>query len=521
MQNSSTDKRLDDYRRYMQRLQLVDFPKTTSWVRCEYNQEDDEIKAVEVNIGHTGVVEIPWFVEQFDKGLFKNATALLDSTSKIKVVHKNNIAKQFFELFKGLNIKEIDLSEFDTTGAKILDGMFKDCYEIESLDLSSFDTSTVEYMSAMFSNCWVLSDIKQNFNTQRLRRANNMFESTNIETVDVQKYDLSSLLTVNRIFYGCHNLKKITFNNPEQQTLRHVEGAFTNCTSLKEVNLKKLNMSSVTNLNNLFMGCSAIRRIYFPKDLRKVTQLVQQFANCHMVYKVDFQESELDSLSNMRETFSHCWTIKELQINKKYTKEVMQFQGTFKECKGINQQMIDQLDTQSAIQLASMFSDTSFIEPVDFSKLDTSKVIEFDLMFAHSKIKEGQNFEFDTQSAKTMTGMFSLSTIKKYRFNKDLFKRDVAIMQMFHDQGIEEIYFDGCDIQELTYENTSNFLAYCENLKILQFRGVKYKQKTNFIEQLELTNNERNPKLVYKCTSKYYLEDVVDIQGQVRVLVGM
>ena len=54
-------------------------------------------------------------------------------------------------LFKDCHsLKEIDLSNFNTSLAKLINGMFMNCYLLISLDLSSFDTSLVYNMSCMF-----------------------------------------------------------------------------------------------------------------------------------------------------------------------------------------------------------------------------------------------------------------------------------------------------------------------------------------------------------------------------------
>ena len=48
------------------------------------------------------------------------------------------------------SLKEIDLSNFNTSLAKRINGMFMNCYSLISLDLSSFDTSLVYNMSCIF-----------------------------------------------------------------------------------------------------------------------------------------------------------------------------------------------------------------------------------------------------------------------------------------------------------------------------------------------------------------------------------
>ena len=51
-------------------------------------------------------------------------------------------------MFSGLvNIKEIDLSEFDSSNVISMSHMFYDCQNLEKINLGNIDTSNVEKMN--------------------------------------------------------------------------------------------------------------------------------------------------------------------------------------------------------------------------------------------------------------------------------------------------------------------------------------------------------------------------------------
>ena len=50
-------------------------------------------------------------------------------------------------------VKELDLTSFDTSNVTTMERMFEQCTGLEYLDLSSFDMSNVTNTYAMFNDC--------------------------------------------------------------------------------------------------------------------------------------------------------------------------------------------------------------------------------------------------------------------------------------------------------------------------------------------------------------------------------
>ena len=61
--------------------------------------------------------------------------------------------------FKCYNLKEIDLSSFNTSNVKNMSYMFYYCKNLKEINLSSFNTSNVENMSYMFDRCFNLKKL--------------------------------------------------------------------------------------------------------------------------------------------------------------------------------------------------------------------------------------------------------------------------------------------------------------------------------------------------------------------------
>ena len=80
-------------------------------------------------------------------------------------------------------MKEINLSNFDTSSATTFANLFHNCSSLTTLDLSSFNTSKVTNMNSMFGNC------------------------TTLKTIYVSElWDVSNVPSSDSIFYNCQLL---------------------------------------------------------------------------------------------------------------------------------------------------------------------------------------------------------------------------------------------------------------------------------------------------------------------------
>ena len=75
------------------------------------------------------------------------------------------------------NVKQLDLSNFDTSNVFDMSAMFFKCFSLTQLDLSGFNTSMVEYMKCMFYQCRTLTTIyiSDKWKTNRILNTDDMF----------------------------------------------------------------------------------------------------------------------------------------------------------------------------------------------------------------------------------------------------------------------------------------------------------------------------------------------------------
>ena len=109
------------------------------------------------------------------------------------------------------NLKNIDLSSFDTTNLTNMGYMFSGCSNITNFNLSSINTKKVTNMNYMFSGCRTLTQLDlSSFNTENAINMNNMFGNCkNLNDIDLSSFDTKKVIDLHNILLGCFNLKKM------------------------------------------------------------------------------------------------------------------------------------------------------------------------------------------------------------------------------------------------------------------------------------------------------------------------
>lgn len=134
-------------------------------------------------------------------------------------------------MFVGMNnLKEINLSNFDTSEVTSFYRMFMGVSSLKTLDLSSLDTSKVEMMAEMF------------------------MDMSNLETVDLSNFNMTNVAYVAKMFAGDTKLKTIYATSdliPGVATYIGLDwlGVFKGCISLVGGNGSKMTVEEM-NLSN-------------------------------------------------------------------------------------------------------------------------------------------------------------------------------------------------------------------------------------------------------------------------------
>lgn len=145
-------------------------------------------------------------------GLFKNCIELerVDLSIKGRVLGMNSVFR-WCE-----NLKVVDIECSDTSYIKDIGYMFDGCSSISSIDMSIFKSNKIEYMDALFSNCHEL------------------------ECIDLSMLDLSEVKSMSWMFNKCVKLNKIKFGIQHLNKLETMDNMFRFCNGLESIDMSGL-----------------------------------------------------------------------------------------------------------------------------------------------------------------------------------------------------------------------------------------------------------------------------------------
>ena len=112
-------------------------------------------------------------------------------------------------LFKNMNIKDIDISNWDVSNVTNMNNMFFHCNNFVGKSIEDWDVSKVETTIDMFQLCDYFDANLQNWNLKSLKNAQGMFGNTTRFTgKGLEKWKLPSIENINGMFYSA-----ASFNN--------------------------------------------------------------------------------------------------------------------------------------------------------------------------------------------------------------------------------------------------------------------------------------------------------------------
>ncbi|MGI6220643.1 MAG: BspA family leucine-rich repeat surface protein, partial [Coriobacteriales bacterium] len=151
---------------------------------------------------------------------------------------------------------------------------------------------------------------------------------------------------------------------------------FWNCTALESVSLDKLDMSSVTNMNWMFYGCESLQSIDVSGfDTSNVTTMARVFYNCKSLQSIDVSQFETSGVTDMNRLFFGCESLEALQLSSFNTSDVADMTLMFSGCSSLETLDITGWDTSSLVHVNKMFSGCSSLTGLDLSSLDITSVI--------------------------------------------------------------------------------------------------------------------------------------------------
>ena len=308
-------------------------------------------------------------------------------------------------------LKNIDVSNWDTSNVTSMSSMFDECFTLETLDLSNWDTSNVKYMGYMFSDC---TNIK-NFNisgwdfSKFTSLPNNFFDNSTsdnkllVETINVTNCNVSTLNDF-KLFTGKANLKNIIgLNTLNISNFNSLASMFSGCQSLTSLDLSNWDTSNVTNMSTLFNNCTSLTNIIGIENWNtsNVTVMDNLFSYCQSLTSLDLSNWDTSSLNKISSNstssgmFRKMSNLETLNVTNFNTSQCTYFDNLFEDCKSLTNIIgIENWDTSNVISLRNLFLGATSIENLNLSGWDlsscTGAVTAFGKIFNELKITNFQ-----------------------------------------------------------------------------------------------------------------------------------
>ena len=394
-------------------------------------------------------------------GSYDSITWVIDADGKLTVEGSGEINHQKWNSYKSKVIS----AEINVTGATSASGMFQSYSNLESVDLSKFDTSQVTDMSYMFYGCSSLESLNlSTLDTSQLENMSYMFtDCSSLESLNLSELNTEKVTDMSHLVQRCSSLTDINLNGLNTAQVTNMAFMFSNCTSLKSLDLRGLDTSRVTNMSYMFS-------MYYDDDnnnltsvnlsglnTSQVTNMSYMFIDCSKLVDVNLSGLDTSKVINMSYMFSDCSSLIELDLSKLNTGQVTNMRGLFSGCSSLTSLNLMGLDTRQVTDMASMFINCSSLTELDLSSFDTGRV-------------------------KCMVDMFSrcsnLNSLDLSDFNTSQVSDEYGFGSMFYGcSNLTELDLSGFDVSQIN--NMSMMFYGCKSLTDLDLSDFGISQATD------------------------------------------
>ena len=397
------------------------------------------------------------------------------------------------------SLKEVDLTNLDTSKVQMMSQMFAFCYSLETLDLSNMDTSRVLCFSKMFEKCTSLKELDlSNFNIEKADRLEFMFEGctslkkvdassfvgsnvkmmysmflncTALEEVDLSNFNPANAESTSNMFSGCEALKTVKLSKFNPTAATSLGYMFENCKSLVTIDLSSMTAPNVTDMSGMFSGCEALKNVNISNmNTSKVTTMYEMFSGCKALELLDLSNFNTTNVETMTDMFKNCAKLTDLDILSFNTSKVTSFSSMFYGCSAMEELDLSHFNTSSAIYMSTMFMGCLGLNDLDISSFKTTNVTDmYGMFYGCGNLENIDLSNFDTVNVIDMDSMFNscerLESIDISHFNTG---KVTGIRYMFQNcSSLEEIDLSNLDFSALT--SGYNVMDGCLDLRKIYF----------------------------------------------------
>ena len=180
-----------------------------------------------------------------------------------KIRCKDELIEKIWEEYEKQNSKEthkLNLTMLDVSKVEDMSNLFLIChgYDLESIDVSNWNVSNVKSIEGMFDGCNLLENIDvSKWNTKNIKYMDFLFSGcSSLKSVNISEWDVSNVEDMRYMFQNCSSLKSIDVSKWDVSNVKNMQYMFQNCSSLKSIDVSKWDVSNVKDMCDMFYGCN-------------------------------------------------------------------------------------------------------------------------------------------------------------------------------------------------------------------------------------------------------------------------
>ena len=263
----------------------------------------DEIINNKLNVTTAGdIISEPEFLWE-TTGEFRGRLRLADNRikeadkKKIDKIFNTGLVKNANSAFRAIEGDSFDGSTFGPAMSSVTSLFLAfDNSGLKQINVSNWDTSNVTNMSNTFSHCELLTSIDvSKWNTSKVANMEGMFVDCNLlASVDVSKWNTSKVTDMASMFSGCGTLRSIDVSKWNTSNVTDISGMFFGCGSLHSVDITGWDTSKVTSMDRMFFNCSSLTTITGVLDFKNCTEYYGTFFGCNNLTSVKVKNLPVD-----------------------------------------------------------------------------------------------------------------------------------------------------------------------------------------------------------------------------------
>ena len=341
--------------------------------------------------------------------MFNNLKGITNLDTSFDTVLTTNMAN----MFSGMTISELDLTDFDTSNVTNMTAMFSGT-DTQTLNVSSFDTSKVTNMSTMFASSKISTIDLSSFDTRNVTDMGTMFASSTASTIDLSSFKTPKLTNMSTMFAGS-SVTDLDLSNFDVSKVTNFGYAFSSCQSLKSIDISGWNFASVTSTSSMFSGLYNLETINLDNvNTSKITNMGGMFSGSSSIKSLDMSSFDVSKVTTFG-LFGGNTGLKSVDISGWSFDSTTSLAGFFAAgLTGLETVNLSNVDTSKITNMSSMFASTGNIKTLSLESFDTTKVTNMDYMFK------------DMTSVQTITVSDTFTT-DKVSSSTEMFKNDENI----------------------------------------------------------------------------------------------